>query len=461
MAHDAMVPPHSAEIEQYVLGAALLDNTAIDLVIQKAGNLPLFYQERHAIIWEAMLRLAREDAPVDILSLHNELARRDGDLEKIGGAPYLAELAAALPSSANVEYHAGVLVEKAMLRQAILQCSRTIQQCYAQEQNGAAILTAHEAAVAGIGERTLQQDIYPVGQILPDVLSRIERAYQNSGEMGIRSGIEDLDRLTGGLMARSYTILAARPSHGKTAFALNIARLCGVPVGFFSLEMDKEQLVYRMLAAGAQVNLQSVVRGVFPEEAWPKLLAQSTPLADIPIYIDDTPNLDIFELEAKARQMVRKHGVELLVVDYLQQMEAPGPFSSLREKIGFISARLNGLKKKLGKPILAISQLSREVEKRSPRERRPRLSDLRESGDLEQDADMVMFVYRPELYGIEEWEGDQASTENTAEIIVAKHRQGPVGSARATFLKEYGIFLNYARYSAGEGVGVPPSESPF
>jgi len=447
---DGLLPPSAVDIEKYALGAVLMDNTALDVLLSKARGLGLWHSGVHQVIWEAMLALHQRGAPLDLLSVHDELAKREL-LEKAGGAGYLAEISSQVPSAANIEYHAEVLVEKAMLRRTIQQCQATLNRCFREDGNAVSIIGEHESALADITERTVRQDMRSAGEILPEIFERMEDAYRNPDRLpGVSFGLADLNERTGGLLNGNFIIIAARPGHGKTAFALNIARTCGVPVGFFSIEMDDSQLAYRLLSSESQVVLHNMIRGKLEEKDWAKLTIAGGKVSEYPIYIDDTPNLDIMELEAKAKQMVRRHGVKAIVVDYLQQITAQGRFASSREKYGFISGRLNGLKKKLNIPVVALSQLTREVEKRSKHDRRPRLSDLRETGDLEQDADMVMFIYRPELYDIQEWDTDGADTENTAEIIIAKQRQGPIGSVRATFLKEFGIFLPYSVQYSGE-----------
>ncbi|RMH80148.1 MAG: replicative DNA helicase [Calditrichaeota bacterium] len=448
MEQGGRVPPQAVDVERYVLGAMLLDNEAVAIALEEidAGD---FYREAHRIIFEAMLALYKRNEPVDLITLNEELQRRDA-LEKVGGAYYLAELASLVPSAANIEYHLKIVREKALLRKLILSCTELIREAYEAQEDTEGILGKAQQEIFDLLKTQRQRSYMPLGTILTETFSELEHLHhtEHTGVIGVPSGFHTLDNLTAGFQRGDLIILAGRPSMGKTAFALNIARNAavekGIPVGIFSLEMSDMQLAQRLLCAEAMVDSQRLRTGKLKESEWPKLSRCAGRLAEAPIYIDDTAGLDIVKLSARARRMALECNVGLIIVDYMQLMEAPkSGFDSRQQEISYISRSLKSLAKQLNVPIIALSQLSRAVEARP--DKRPMLSDLRESGAIEQDSDLVMFVYREEFYLKDREDPRFKEVENMAEIIIGKHRNGPVGTVKLTFLKHYGRFADYAR----------------
>jgi replicative DNA helicase len=445
----ARVPPQALEVEKSVLGAMLLDREAVGIAIESIDE-RIFYREAHRKIYLAMVTLFEKNEPIDVITLSDELKKRD-ELEDIGGTYYLTELAAMVPSSANIEYHLNIIRDKSILRQLIVTCSGIIKSAYDESDDAEKLLDTAEGEVLGISQTTRQKSYEWVKPLIMDTIHELEKLHQTSkeGVIGVPSGYKDLDNILAGFQRSDLLILAGRPSMGKTAFALNLARNAAVdhdiPVGFFSLEMSNQQLVQRLLCSEAEVDSQRLRTGRLKEAEWPKLSRRIGRLVDAPIYIDDTPAMDILKLRARARRMAAEKKVGMIVVDYMQLMEAPRGMDSRQQEISYISRSLKNLAKELKIPVLALSQLSRAVEMREWK--RPTLADLRESGAIEQDADVVMFVYRPEVYNLPNFDDDNKTpTENMVEIIIGKHRNGPVGALKLVFLKTYGKFADRTRY---------------
>jgi replicative DNA helicase len=432
-------PPQNIDAEQAVLGAIFLDPEVIHRVIDLLRP-DDFYQEPHRLIYEAMLALNDAGAPLDIITVTEELKRR-GNLDRAGGASYVVALADAVPSPAHVEHYARLVAEKALLRTLIQAATRIRDMGYEYGSDPRQLLGEAERMIMELAQERGGSTFTPLAQILEQALRHIEEVYQARGEMlGLPTGFIDVDRLLSGLWPQDLIILAARPSMGKTSLALSIALNVakrGIPVGFFSLEMSKEQLVQRLLTAEAKVDYRRVRTADLEEEDWQKLSEAAARIAQAAIFIDDTPGLSVREMRARARRLQAEHGLGLLVIDYLQLMQSHRRVENRQQEIADISRSLKGLAKELNIPVLALSQLSRAVEQRQ--DKRPVMSDLRESGALEQDADVIMFIYREEYYRPE------TEKKGIAEVIVAKQRNGPVGTVELAFLREFTCFVNLAR----------------
>ncbi|MEZ4783297.1 MAG: replicative DNA helicase [Candidatus Kapaibacterium sp.] len=459
------VPPHSNDAEMAVLGAMMLDKDAANEAI-RILSAEAFYREAHRIIYEAMLSLSERNQPIDIITLNEELRRRE-KLADVGGSHYLAELNRKTPTTANIEYHSRIVFEKALKRKMIGAAMGIIGSCYSDSTDAFEELDKAEQTIFEISEsrnRTSSSSMERLAKETIDMLQEIsERRADGGGVVGTPTGLMQLDRLTGGFQKSDLIILAARPSMGKTAIAMSMLRNAAVdykkPAAFFSLEMSAQQLMLRLISAEAKVNAHRLRTGDLRQEHWQQIVSTIHRLAAAPIYIDDTPALSIMDLRARARLLKREHNIELLIVDYLQLMHSPKSESRERE-ISTISRGLKQLAKELQIPIIALSQLNRSVESRS--DKRPMLSDLRESGSIEQDADVVMFVHRPEYYGFSVDE-ENRSTEGVAEVIVGKQRNGPTGDVRLAFIKEFARFENLDEFHAEADEYLPPAsdEDPF
>lgn len=454
MSDSDRIQPQALEVEQAVLGAMLLDREAIGKAIEVMDE-DCFYREAHRKIFCAMIHLYDRNEPVDLLTLPSELAKRK-QLEDVGGIPYINDLATGVATSANIEYHCQIILEKATLRKLIETSTDIVARCYDQAEEVDLLLDSAEQKIFEISEKRIKQGFIPLADILPHTFESIDRIKE--GQItGIPTGFTELDSLTAGLQSSDLIVVAGRPSMGKTSFCLSMAEHVAVeekiPVAIFSLEMEKNQLANRMLCSRARLSSHKMRTGRLSDHEWTNLSIAVGPLSEAKIFIDDTPGIGILEMRAKARRLKAKENIGLVIVDYLQLMQGPKGAESRQQEISVISRALKGLAKDLKVPVLAISQLSRAVETRGG-ERRPQLADLRESGAIEQDADVVIFVIRPELYGIKttEFRKEKISTEGIAEIIVSKHRNGPTGSILLTFLK------NYARFENPEMVH---TETPF
>jgi replicative DNA helicase len=448
------VPPQSLEAEMSVLGAMMIDEDSVSKVIEILDS-PHFYRGVHQKIFTAARMLYERNEPVDLITLSEEL-KRQKQLEEVGGSYYLTELAESIPSAANVEHHARIVQEKYLMRKLIEESSNIAQDCFDSADDIYHILDRSEQRIFSLSEKRLKGSFQHIAPIMHDAFENIERFHERKGTVtGIATGFTKLDELTSGLQQSELVIVAGRPSMGKTALSLNIARTVAVdektPVGIFSLEMSERQLAMRLLCAEAKVDAHSVRTGRLADEQWQKLSMCVGILTEAPIFIDDTPGIGVLELRAKARRLKKEKNVGLIVIDYLQLMQGPRNVESRQQEISMISRSLKSLAKELDVPVIAISQLSRAVEVRGG-EKRPMLSDLRESGAIEQDADVVLFVYRPEFY----MSHDEAQTkqiEGKAEIIIGKQRNGPVGTVHLTFLKKIAKFENSAFEE--ESIGVP------
>jgi replicative DNA helicase len=437
------IPPQATEVEQAVLGAMLLQREAIGKALEIIDK-DCFYRDDHRQIFEVLIDLYDKNRPVDIVTVSEELTRRK-QLEQVGGRMYLLELAEKIATTANIEYHCNIVLEKSTLRKLINTSTQIVSHCYDASQDVDDLLDRAEQGIFSISEKRIKEGFVPLGDLLPHTFEAIEE-YQKKGGMitGIPTGFFELDTLTGGLQKSDLIVVASRPSMGKTAFCLSVAEHDAIeqkiPVGIFSLEMAKSQLAQRMLCSRARFSTHKMRTGRISDHEYSNLAVAVGPLAEAKIFIDDTPNLGILQMRAKARRLKAQHDVGLIIVDYLQLMQGPRHSESRQQEISMISRSLKGLAKELEVPVVAVSQLSRKVEDRGG-DKRPMLADLRESGAIEQDADVVMFVYRPEFYGIEKFR-DGNPSQGVAEIIVSKHRNGPTGELRLTFLKDYARFEN-------------------
>ena len=437
----AKVPPHSLEAEAAVLGGILLDNTALDRVAEHVSAED-FYREAHRKIFRAASELSQRSEPIDLLTLTEALKTR-GELAEVGGAAYVSELADRALSAANIQYHARIIREKAILRGLIATASEIVSRGYEAREEVARFVDEAEQAIYQIAERKTRGAFTRVGDMITETFRHIEQLYERKEMVtGVATGFTDLDRMTAGLQPSDLIIVAGRPSMGKTSFCLNIAEHVaienGTGVAVFSLEMSKEQLVLRMLCSQARVDLSKVRTGFLAQKDFPRLAEAAGRIHDAPIYVDDTPALSALELRAKARRLKRDKDAKLglIIVDYLQLMRGSGARDDSREQeISQISGSLKALAKELRLPVIALSQLNRQVEGRNPP--KPRMADLRESGAIEQDADVIAFIYRDELYN------PQSRDQGVAEIIIAKQRNGPVGDLRLAFRSEYTRFENF------------------
>jgi len=437
------LPPHNHEAEQALLSGILIDADALGKVLEII-NPDDFYRETHRKIFESMLSLYERNEPTDLLTVGDEL-RKTSMLEAAGGMSYLATLVDQLPSAAHIASYARIVKEKAILRGLISAATEIIAK--GQGENADDIdrfVDDAEQIIFKISEKRIRQGFFPVKEIVKDSFKAIESLYEKKELLtGVTTGFRDLDRLTCGLQPADLIIVAGRPSMGKTAFALNIAENAAcekkVCVAIFSLEMSKEQLVQRMLCGLAKVDGSKLRGGFLRESDWPKLTRAAGKLSESPIFIDDTPALSVLEMRAKARRLKKEKGLGLIVVDYLQLMRSSLHTDSREREISDISRSLKALAKELGVPVIALSQLNRSVESRT--DKRPQLSDLRESGAIEQDADVIAFIYRDEVYN------KNTADRGVAEIIIGKQRNGPIDIVRLAFLHEYTRFENLSAVS--------------
>jgi replicative DNA helicase len=441
--------PWSQEAEQAVLGAMLLDQDAALRAAELVDD-SMFYREAHRRLFRAMLALTEQRTVIDHITLRDELLRR-GELEAAGGLEYLAELVDAVPTAANIEFHAKIVKDKAILRRLIETSTGIITEAYDGHSTANDLLDSAEAKIFQISQQRGDEGFTRIKEMLWPTMERIE-TLQRSGKAitGVPSGFTDLDEMTSGFQASELIIVAARPSMGKTAFCLNVATQAAVDgfgVAVFSLEMSKEALVQRMLCAEARVDSQAVRRGTLRDPDFTRLARAAGILQSCPVWIDDTPSLSLLEMRSKARRLKVENDVRLVVVDYLQLMRSPEYAENRVQEVSDISRSLKGLARELNIPVIALSQLSRASEQRGG-ERRPILSDLRDSGAIEQDADVVLFIHRPEMYQKEDSEGN--SLEGMAEVIVGKHRNGPTGLVNLYFHKQFTRFDNRTEREAPE-----------
>jgi replicative DNA helicase len=442
-----IVPPHDLDAERAVIGAMLVSEAAVS-VVGEALAAEDFYSETHRVLYGAMMRLYAKGEPIDQLTLSDEL-RSVGEFDRIGGRQYVFRLVESVPTAANAARYAEIVRGKALLRAVIDAGDRIQQEAFSEPEDVTQALDAAEQLIYGVSNRQLKEHLAPVSELAPSTLEMIQRLYEQEGEVtGVESGFEDLDRMTTGFHKSDLVILAARPAMGKTALALNAiwhaSGVKGLPVAIFSLEMSKEQLVQRLISQVTRIRTQDLRSGNVGAEDWPKLVRGVAEVARAPVWIDDTAGITLMEMRAKVRRLASRLNAQgetplsLVVVDYLQLMIGQRARAENRQQeISEISRGLKVLARDLNIPVLAIAQLSRAVEQRH--DKRPLLSDLRDSGAIEQDADMVMFLYRDEYYN------PDSDDKGIAEILVGKHRNGPTGKVQLAWLEQYTKFASLAR----------------
>jgi replicative DNA helicase len=437
-------PPHSLEAEKTVLGGILVDNKNLNVVLSEISP-DDFYKDANRKILDKIISLIDKGLPVDVLTLSEEL-QKAGILDEAGGISYLSSLMDGVPKSLNIEYYARIIKEKSLLRKLILSSARIISSSYEQKHDADQLLDEAQASIVEVAEERVKPGFVSVSALTAPTLDMIKVLHDRKETVtGIPSGFRDLDGLTSGFHGSEFIVIAARPSMGKTALCLNVSHYVGLKtdysVGFFSLEMAKEQLVIRLLCAEAQLDIKKVRTGFIGEREFEKLKLSAEALARAKIFVDETPALTIMEMKAKARRLKMEHSLDLLFVDYMQLMHPGKRFESRTQEMTFISRSLKEMAKELRMPVVGISQLSRAPE-RGRREPIPQLSDLRESGAIEQDADVVIFIYRPELY-----RPNDESIRGVAEINIAKQRNGPTGRIKLAFIREYARFADMEFYS--------------
>lgn len=435
------IPPQSIEAEESILSSILLDNSTLMDIIEVLTP-DDFYRSSHKKIFEAITQLFAKTEPIDLVTLTNTL-RENGHLEEIGGAAYLADFVDSVPVAVNPHHYARIIRDKSLLRSLIKESNKIMQRCYEDKGDVDAVINFAEGSIFQLSEGQNSQSFYPISKIIDDNINALEERQGNRSMVtGVPSGFSRLDNLTSGFQNSDLIILAARPAMGKTALALNIARNAGVdsntPVALFSLEMSKEQLSMRMLCSEARVDSSRIRSGFLAREDWSKLTDAAGRLTEAPIFIDDSPDITATSIRTKSRRLKMDKDLGLIIIDYLQLMRGSVQTERRDLEISEISRSLKILAKELNIPVIALSQLNRKLEERS--DKRPQLSDLRESGALEQDADLVAFIYRDEVYN----KDDNNPNRNTAEVILAKQRNGPTGVAPLAFLKSYTRFENLA-----------------
>jgi replicative DNA helicase len=440
-------PPYSEDAEQAVLSAMLIDQDAVLRAVEYVDD-TMFYAERHRRIFRAMVGIAERGGVVDPLTLSDELGRR-GDLDGSGGKDYIGFLVDAVPTAANIAYHAQIVREKAILRRLIEVSTAVVQEAFEGRVTARQLLDDAESKIFQVSQQQTNEGFTRLKELLWPTMERIEQLHAGGKTVtGVASGFGDLDELTSGFQPSDLIIVAARPSMGKTAFTLNIAQHAAienkVPVALFSLEMSKESLVQRMLTSEARIDAQRLRKGMLRDDDFPRLARAAGILQTAPVWIDDSPGITLLEMRSKARRLKSEVGVGLVIVDYLQLMQGPSNSESRQQEVSQISRGLKALAKELSVPVIALSQLSRAPEQRTGDNKRPQLSDLRESGAIEQDADLIMFLYRQEFYdGPTDKDGN--SLEGKAEVIIGKQRNGPTGLVNLFFHKQYTRFESYTQ----------------
>ncbi|MDD5495681.1 MAG: replicative DNA helicase [Candidatus Omnitrophica bacterium] len=443
------IPPQSMEAEMAVLGSMLLDREAISQAIELLED-SYFYKDAHKRIFSSIIKLYNENKAVDLITIIEEL-KKAASIDDVGGPAYITALSSNVPTAANIVHYAKIVKEKAALRSLINASTRIVSECYDTTQDVDILIDKAEKIIFDIASRKVESRVVALRDVIKNSIETIDNLYQRKEHItGIATGFRDLDMRTAGLQKSDLIVVAGRPSMGKSALAACIAEHAGVidkvPVAFFSLEMSKEQLVQRLLCSHAKVDAHKVRTGFLSQADWPRLVTAAGKLSEAPIYIDDTPGITVMELRAKARRLKAQHDIQLIVLDYLQLMQGPAKADSRQQEISEISRSLKALARELNVPLIAISQLSRAVEQRS--DHRPQLSDLRESGAIEQDADLVLLLLREEYYNPTE------ENKGLAELIIAKQRNGPVGSLNLTFISEYMRFENLSATRSEEFVSV-------
>ena len=442
----AHVQPQATELERTVLGALMIDKDAYAIVCEMLTP-ESFYEPRNQKVYRSVMELSLHELPVDVWTVTEQLAKQ-GDLEDVGGPGYITDLSSRVASSANIEYHARIIAQKSLARQLISFSSNIQTKAFDETIDVDDLMQEAEGSLFELGQRNMKKDYTQIDPVIKNAIDVIQKAAANKdGLTGVPTGYHKLDDITSGWQPSDLVIIAGRPAMGKTSFALsmakNIAADYQVPMAFFSLEMSNVQLVNRLISNVCEIQGSKILNGQLQPDEWDRLDKRLNNLLGAPLYVDDTPGLSVFELRTKARRLVREHGVKIIMIDYLQLMNANGMrFSSRQEEVSVISRSLKGLAKELDVPILALSQLNRGVESREGLEgKRPQLSDLRESGAIEQDADMVLFVHRPEYYHIYQ-DDNGRDLHGMAQIIIAKHRKGATGDVLLTFRGEFTRFEN-------------------
>jgi replicative DNA helicase len=465
------LPPQALDLEEAVLGALMLEKDALSAVIDILKP-DVFYKDSHQKIFEAIQTLFQKSSPIDILTVTAQL-RQQGNLELIGGAYYITELTNRVASAANIEYHARIISQKFIQRELIKISTEIISNAYEDTTDIFDLLDHAEKNLFEIAQNNLRRDSRKMDDILRESLDTLEKLKDKvDGLTGVPSGFTALDKITSGWQPSDLVIIAARPAMGKTAFVLSCARNAAVqfnkPVVVFSLEMSSLQLTNRLISGETEIEQEKIRKGNLAEWEWQQLHSKIGKLTEAPLFIDDTPALNIFEFRAKCRRLKAQHDIQMIIVDYLQLMHGKGDGKGVNreQEIGSISRALKSVAKELNVPVIALSQLSRAVENRPGGSKRPMLSDLRESGSIEQDADMVLFLYRPEYYGLEEDEQGRSNI-GIGEVIIAKHRNGETGTVPLRFVGKYVKFIDLEEdYSSGTGfgttdpmAGIAPSQS--
>ncbi len=438
------VPPHNLEAEQVILGGILINNDALNQIVDLLSS-DDFYRKAHSFIFEGMLTLYDRDEPVDIITL-THILEEGGKLDKIGGSDYLASLADATSTSAGIAYHSEIVRDLSTKRKLIEKCSHISDNCFQSTMETPEILDLAEQSVFEIAERNAGQSFYHLREVVKESFGKVESMAHGSGNItGISTGFTDIDNLTSGLQPSDLIIIAGRPSMGKTALALNIVYNAAIEnnvgTALFSLEMSSMQLGIRLLGLDGMIDASRLRKGALQDDEWTRLIESTDRLSKLPIFIDDSSGLSALEMKAKARRLKKKHDISLVVIDYLQLMQSKRSVESRQQEISDISRSLKALAKDLNIPVVALSQLNRQVETRPSK--KPMLADLRESGAIEQDADLIVFIYRDEHYNPTEENKDKA------EIIIGKHRNGPVGMVNLLFRKQYTKFQNYYKDESG------------
>jgi replicative DNA helicase len=433
--------PHNLDAERSVLGAILIDNATFN-VVAAVLQPEAFFRDAHRRIFERMADLSERSQPIDFITLKEELARA-GELDEVGGPAYLAALTDGVPRSTNAEYYAQIVKEKATLRALIFSANKILATAYEAEQEADLILDEAESSIFAVADDRVKAGFVPMKTLVSESFPKIEKLFTHKSHItGVATGFADIDRKTRGLQPGDMVIVAARPSMGKTSLVLNICQHVathGGVAGFFSLEMSKESLFMRMLASEARIDMHRLMSGQIGQREYGQITEALESLSEAQLFIDDTAGISVLEMRAKARRLKAEHGLNLLAIDYVQLMTGRGRFENRTLELASISRSLKGLAKELGVPIIVLSQLSRASEARS--DKRPQLSDLRESGALEQDADLVALIFREEMYKV----GDEPSeSDGIAEIIIAKQRNGPTGTVKLAFLREQTRFANLA-----------------
>jgi len=438
------VPPQAVDLEEAVLGALLIDKNALSKIVDILHD-GAFYNDKHQHIFKSVVRLFGENQPVDILTVASDL-RKEGLMKQAGGEVYLAQLSQKVSSAAHIEYHARIIIQKHIQRELIRISSEIIESAFDETTDVLELLDSSEQKLFEVAQGNLKRNYESSEALIRQALERIEHISKQEGLSGVPSGFSDLDRITSGWQPSDLIILAARPGMGKTAFVLSMARNMAIEhdkkVAIFSLEMSSVQLITRIISSETGLNSEKLRKGDLTDYEWKNLTSGVVDLEKAKLFIDDTPALSVFDLRAKVRRLASTQGLDVIIIDYLQLMTVGGSKAqgNREQEISTISRSLKSIAKELNVPVIALSQLSRAVETRST-SKRPMLSDLRESGAIEQDADIVSFIYRPQYYQIEEWE-DGSPCENEAEIIIAKHRNGSLDEVRLRFIGELAKFAN-------------------